>query len=110
MENVTFPTVTFDLVISSLAVPYVKNFESLVTNIAKLLKPKGEFVFSVEHPIFTSQGTQEWYYDEKNESLHCPIDNYYYEGKRKATFFRRKGNEISSYTNHLFESLVTKWF
>jgi SAM-dependent methyltransferase len=108
MEDVTFPAATFDVVISSLAVHYVKNFESLVTNIAKWLKPKGEFVFSVEHPIFTSQGTQDWYYDEKGEILHFPVDNYYYEGKREATFLGEKVTKyhrtLTTYLNTLLQN------
>lgn len=45
----------------------------------------GEFVFSVEHPVFTSYGTQDWYYDKDGNILHFPVDNYYYyERKREA--------------------------
>ena len=62
-----FEEASFDVIISSLAFHYVKDFESLANNISKWLKQGGEFVFSVEHPVFTSYGTQDWYYDEKRK-------------------------------------------
>ena len=90
MEDLDFEEASFDVIISSLAFHYVKDFESLANNISKWLKQGGEFVFSVEHPVFTSYGTQDWYYDENGNILHFPVDNYYYEGKREAVFLGEK--------------------
>ena len=59
MEDLSFPAETFDIVFSSLAFHYVQHFEPLVENISKWLKKGGEFVFSVEHPVFTAYGTQD---------------------------------------------------
>lgn len=90
MEDLDFEAKTFDVVLSSLAFHYIKDFEVLVANIYKWLKKGGEFVFSVEHPVFTSYGTQDWYYDKDGKILHFPVDNYYYEGKREAVFLGEK--------------------
>lgn len=86
MEDLDFPENSFDIVLSSLAFHYVKDFDRLVQNIAGWIKPGGYFTFSVEHPVFTSSGSQDWYYDENGKILHFPVDNYYYEGKRDAVF------------------------
>lgn len=51
-------------------------------------------MFSVEHPIFTSQGPQNWYYDNQGNRLHWPVDQYFTEGIRKATFL---GEEVLKY-------------
>lgn len=59
-----------------------------------LLVVGGNFVFSVEHPIFTAYGSQDWYYDESGKMLHFPVDNYFYAGERKASFL---GKEIIKY-------------
>lgn len=104
MEDLDFPTETFDVVLSSLAFHYVKDFEPLVKNIAKWLKKGGEFVFSVEHPIFTSYGTQDWYYDYDGNILHFPVDNYYYEGEREAIFL---GERVTKYHRTLTTYLNT---
>lgn len=90
MEDLDFSKNTFDIVISSLAFHYVKDFEGLVKKISIWLKEGGEFVFSVEHPVFTSYGSQDWYYGEDGNILHFPVDNYYYEGKRQAVFLGEK--------------------
>ena len=61
-------------------------------------------MFSVEHPVFTAYGTQDWYYDEEGNILHFPVDNYYYEGKRKAVFL---GEEVIKYHRTLTTYLNT---
>lgn len=108
MEDLNFPSETFDIVLSSLAFHYVKDFEPLTSNIYKWLKKGGEFVFSVEHPVFTSYGTQDWYYDEDGSILHFPVDNYYYEGKREAIFLGEKVTKyhrtLTTYLNTLLQN------
>lgn len=54
----------FDVVVSSLAVHYVSNFQELISCVGELLLPGGTFVFSQEHPIFTApQQTANWMAD-----------------------------------------------
>ncbi|MDC7288195.1 class I SAM-dependent methyltransferase [Blautia schinkii] len=94
MEDLSFPPESFDVVISSLAFHYVEDFPGLVEKISGWLKPHGDFVFSVEHPVFTSYGTQDWYYDTDGNILHFPVDHYFYEGKRDAVFL---GEQVTKY-------------
>ena len=86
MEDIDFADNSFDIVLSSLAFHYVENFEAVLSKISKVLKTGGSLVFSVEHPLFTAYGSQDWYRNEKGEILHFPVDNYYYEGRRIACF------------------------
>lgn len=104
MEDLSFPERTFDVILSSLAFHYIEDFESLVVNISKWLKQGGTLVFSVEHPVFTSYGTQDWYYDSSGEILHFPVDNYYYEGRREAIFL---GEPVTKYHRTLTTYLNT---
>ena len=104
MEDLSFPERTFDVILSSLAFHYIEDFESLVVNISKWLKQGGTLVFSVEHPVFTSYGTQDWYYDSSGEILHFPVDNYYYEGRREAFFL---GEPVIKYHRTLTTYLNT---
>ena len=48
-----------------MALHYVADFEGLLGKIHGLLVPGGTLVFSVEHPVFTAQGPQDWCYGEK---------------------------------------------
>lgn len=104
MEDLDFPAGAFDVVLSSLAFHYVRDFEPLIKNIAVWLRTGGELVFSVEHPVFTAYGTQDWYYDRNGEILHFPVDNYYYEGKREAIFL---GEKVTKYHRTLTTYLET---
>lgn len=86
MEELDYAPGSFDVVISSLAFHYVRDYQELVRKIAKWLVPGGSFVFSVEHPVFTAEGTQDWVYGPDGEIRHFPVDRYYYEGERDAVF------------------------
>lgn len=86
VEDFEFLPGTFDVVISSLAFHYLESFDEICRKVNRCLTPGGCFVFSVEHPVFTAYGNQEWYCDEKGEPLHWPVDRYFLEGRREAVF------------------------
>lgn len=104
MEDLEFSEEQFDIVMSSLALHYISDYEQLVKKIETWLKPKGYFVFSVEHPLFTAEGKQDWYYDEKGNILHFPVDHYFYEGHRDAVFL---GEPVTKYHRTLTTYLNT---
>lgn len=84
----------FHVVISSLALHYVENFDLVCQSVYDMLKEKGNFIFSVEHPVFTAYGNQQWYTDEKGNNVHWPVDNYFYEGIRESEFL---GERVTKY-------------
>lgn len=90
IEDVNFPNSCFDIVISSLAFHYMKSFEEVVGKVSQCLKPGGALVFSVEHPVFTSNPSQDFIYNEQGEILHFPVDNYFIEGERNSSFLGEK--------------------
>lgn len=110
MEDLEFPEETFDVVISSLAFHYVEDYPALVDKIFRWLKKDGELVFSVEHPVFTAYGSQDWYYDEKGEILHFPVDHYYYEGQREAVFLGEKVTKYHRTLTTYLDVLLKKGF
>lgn len=110
MEDVEVPGESFDLVLSSLALHYVKDYIPLVRKIANLLSAGGQFIFSVEHPIFTAQGSQDWFRDETGTIRHFPVDSYFYEGERIANFL---GASVTKYHKTLttyLDGLLTNGF
>ena len=86
IEEASFGAGEFDLVLSSLALHYVSDYRGLCRRVYEWLTPGGVFVFSVEHPVFTAYGNQDWIYDHKGQIAHWPVDRYYEEGPRQAVF------------------------
>ena len=76
----------FDLVTSSLAFDYVEDFEGLMDAIHRRLKPGGELVFSMSHPIVTAwDGVYDRYTrTPSGERLYANLRNYCVEGPRKV--------------------------
>ena len=107
MEDLAFPDGSFDVILSSLALHYVRDFVPLVERIVRWLTPGGHFIFSVEHPVFTAYGSQDWFYDAEGEVLHITVDDDYYEGKRDAVFLGehvvKYHRTLTTYLNTLLE-------
>lgn len=93
-EEIDFPENSFDVALSSLALHYTPSFADICGRVYSCLVPGGDFVFSVEHPVFTAYGTQDWFYDTDGNILHWPVDRYFMEGERKAVFL---GEEMTKY-------------
>lgn len=111
IEDIDFSDNQFDVVLSSLALHYVESFEQICKKVYRCLKPGGTFVFSVEHPIFTSRSEQDWYYDENGNRLHWAVDHYQSEGLRETTFLTENvvkyHRTISTYINDLVHAGFT---
>ncbi|ADQ16202.1 Methyltransferase type 11 [Leadbetterella byssophila DSM 17132] len=108
LEDVDYPDEKFDIVLSSLTFHYIESFDVICKNVYNWLKPKGCFVFSVEHPIFTAFGNQDWIYGDTREKLYWPVDNYFKEGKREAVFLGEKvikyHKTLTNYINTLLRN------
>lgn len=79
IESLDIADNSIDLVVSSLALHYIEDYTKLVQKVFTCLKNKGYFIFSVEHPICTSQATAEVM--ESNGKIIWPINNYRNEGE-----------------------------
>lgn len=111
IEDIAFSDSQFDIVISSLAFHYIESFEALCKKIHACLKPGGSFIFSVEHPIFTSRDEQDWHYDDHGNRLHWPVDQYQSEGLRKTSFLTdnviKYHRTVSTYMNDVISAALS---
>lgn len=94
VEEAAFDPESFDLVLSSLVLHYIADIRAVYRQVYRWLSPGGHFVFTVEHPVFTAQGPQDWEYDKDGTIRHFPVDNYFYEGEREACFL---GERVKKY-------------
>ncbi len=86
MEDIAYPAESFDVVLSSLALHYVEDLPLVFGKVRDCLRHGGVFVFSCEHPVFTAEGSQDWFRDGGGAPVHWPVDRYFQEGRRTARF------------------------
>lgn len=102
IEDYDYPAQSYDIVISSLALHYIEDLAPVFAKINNTLGAGGTFVFTMEHPVFTAYGSQEWFYNEEGKPVHWPVDWYFIEGKRVANFL---GEDIVKY-HHTLTSIL----
>ena len=113
MEDISSINQKFDIIISSLAFHYIKDFDKLIEDCYNLLNDNGYLVFSQEHPITTCIK-----YTEHVKKGHTIIDDKYFglfsdynrPGKRTKEWF---GEEVIKYHRNFEEiinTLINKGF
>ncbi len=86
LEDYTYPTETYDIVISSLTLHYIEDLSALFTKVMQTLRIGGEFIFSMEHPIFTAEGRQQWLDQTSAGNPVWPVTRYFLDGRRDSIF------------------------
>jgi 2-polyprenyl-3-methyl-5-hydroxy-6-metoxy-1,4-benzoquinol methylase len=104
IEQFQAPAQLFDLIVSSLALHYVENYSAVTQRVFDALKPAGQFIFSVEHPVCTANPTG-WIRNDKDEVLYWPLNHYQTEGQRNTSWFiegvRKYHRTMATYINVL---------
>jgi len=95
----------FDLAISSLALHYIEDFSALCGKVFASLKPGGQFIFSVEHPMCTA--FQVGWVPYENGDV-WPVDHYQEQTLRHTTWFvddvQKYHRTVENYVNTLLDN------
>lgn len=98
----------YDLVFSSLTFHYLDHLPELVAEISRVLKPKGKFVFSVEHPIYTAPSKPGIEVDPETGVKYWPLNDYQKEGLRLTNWMvdgvRKHHRTTATYLNILLST------
>ncbi|AKB49828.1 Ubiquinone/menaquinone biosynthesis methyltransferase UBIE [Methanosarcina barkeri str. Wiesmoor] len=87
MEDIFCINEKFDVVVSSLAVHYINDFNKLVCNVNSLLKDNGIFVFSQEHPLTTApKNGARWFKNVDGRIAHYVLTDYATSGERTVSW------------------------
>ncbi len=70
---------TFDIVVCNMALVDLEDLDGTLTEVRRVLRPAGRFVFSLIHPCFVMPGC-EWVEDERGNKLFKRVDRYFEEG------------------------------
>ncbi len=109
MEGAAFPPERFDLVVSSFAFHYVRDYHGLVRRIAGWLSPGGILVFSNEHPVYLSRAAADgWVRYADGTPRHWALDRYGEEGLREESWIadgvQKYHRMVSTLLNGLIEA------
>jgi SAM-dependent methyltransferase len=97
--NLPFKDNSFDYIISSLTLHYIKEWSLTFSEFQRILKPKGVFAFSVHHPFSDIKLLQ----DANYFSTQLIIDKWDKDGKSfEVPFYRRPLNLILNETLKYF--------
>lgn len=79
----------FDLIYSSLAFHYVKDFDTFAKDMYSILSDSGQLLFSQEHPIITAtiDGGGHFNKDENGNRVSYTFSNYNEPGERKVHWY-----------------------
>jgi ubiquinone/menaquinone biosynthesis C-methylase UbiE len=110
LETIQLPPQSYDIVFSSLALHYLKNLPELIAQVYQTLKPGGTFVFSAEHPIYTSPRNPNFTLDAEGQYI-WPLDGYLDEGPRTTNWLAegvvKQHRTLASYVSLSLEAGFT---
>lgn len=102
---------TFDVVVSSIVVGNVDFLEKAFSEVFRVLKQKGIFAFSENHPLLKGS----WEKDGGGKRLHWNIDNYFDRSVRTTEWRTQDGKIIETSSRHrtvqdYFDALTSSGF
>jgi SAM-dependent methyltransferase len=98
-KELPFKDHTFDFIVSSLTLHYIKDWSYTFSELSRVLKPTGELLFSVHHPFmdFTRFKCEDYF---RNEPL---TENWSKQGVSiYVSFYRRPLQDITHKTTQFF--------
>ena len=107
MERLELAPAAFDVVYSSLALHYIANLDTLLSQVHRSLVEGGSLVFSVEHPIYTAPADPNWFVAATGRKV-WPVDRYLDEGPRSTDWLAKgvikQHRTLATYINALLRS------
>ena len=88
LETLELSATAFDLAYSALTFHYLRDFDRLVRMIHAALVLGGDFVFTIEHPIYMAAAHPHWIADEDSRKT-WPVNGYSVEGERRTDWFTK---------------------
>ena len=112
MNNIDKINEKFDLVISSLAIHYIEDYDGLCKKVFNLLNDGGEFIFSHGHPMDSAPILKD--YSENfiilNDKKYYLLSDYNNEGKRISHWFVDGVITYHRNISHLVNGLIDVGF
>lgn len=75
---------TFDMIVSNMVIQDLAEYEAALSEMYRLLKEGGYFIFSILHPCFVTPKSG-WVRNSAGQKQYWKIDNYFYESVYEQT-------------------------
>ena len=106
IEDYEYPQEEWDLAVSNLALHYIGDLDTVYEKVYRTLRPKGVFLFNIEHPVFTAGVGQDWIYSPKGE----PLYGYFTPGERVTNFLGCKVKKQHHTLTQILNCLIGRGF
>jgi SAM-dependent methyltransferase len=103
IETVELPAESFDVVVSNLAFHYLSDLRRLFDRIFAWLRPGGQLVFTVEHPIYTA-GIEQEHWCDTEEHRRWVVSDYFAEGARWGWFGLKYHHTVEGWLDTVLQS------
>lgn len=101
----------FDVITSSYAFHYIKDFPLLLKTISSKLKKDGILIFSQEHPIATAHKIgSRWEKDNAKKQIAYRLNHYREEGERERNWFKQPFLTYHRTISTIFNDLISHHF
>jgi ubiquinone/menaquinone biosynthesis C-methylase UbiE len=91
---------SFDIAICVLALQNIRNLAGTLGQIAKALKPGGEFVFVLNHPAFRVPRRSSWGFDADTNTQFRRVDGYLSESEHKIQMHPGADKSVTTISYH----------
>ena len=110
IEDISCIKDKFDVVVSSLAVHYVSDFDKLAKDVYSLLSENGIFIFSQEHPITTAPKVGVNWVENNNQIEYFCLSDYSISGRRDVSWIVKNVIKYHRTFSDILNSLITAGF
>lgn len=114
-EHASFTPVSFDLIIASLSIIYSRNISKVFNNFGRWLKPGGQLIFSIYHPVRYHEKLKGFDFSKSKKvwiSLHgydVTVFNYYHPLEKYFTALHENGFAVSKFIEPVLSRKYKGW-
>ncbi|WP_225228761.1 class I SAM-dependent methyltransferase [Bacillus sp. PS06] len=109
-ENLVFlSTKTFDMIISNMVIQDLADYDAALSEMYRLLKDNGYFIFSILHPCFITPESG-WIRNSEGKKQYWKADHYFHEGMYEQNMLSEAEEKIVYYHRTLtsYMKAITK--
>ncbi len=98
-----------DIVISVLAMQNIKELDKVFSEIKRVIKINGRFIFVLNHPAFRVPQDSDWYFDEASKKQGRVVTRYLSEATVKIDMHPGSQQKTFTYSFHRPLQIFVKW-